>query len=116
MLLKHCLALKLHDITGNDISHLVCTHGHADHVGNNNLFLNAVHIVGHAVEQHDRFRSHDFSESPYSIGEDIDVLATPGHTAECVSVVVRNCVEGTVVIAGKLIKSNTKKYALKKTR
>ena len=39
--------LAKHGLSPADITHLVCTHGHPDHVGNNNLFVAAVqHVVG----------------------------------------------------------------------
>lgn len=78
-------------------------------MGNNNLFLNAQHIVGHDISFKDRFMFHDFSQNePFRLTEEIDVVATAGHTAKCVSVVVRNCAEGTVVIAGEWLRPNRK--------
>ena len=32
-----------------DVDFVVSTHGHSDHLGNNNLFLAAKHIVGQSV-------------------------------------------------------------------
>lgn len=82
----------------------MCTHGHSDHVGNNNLFLNAQQIVGHDISHQDRFKIHDSftNGKPFPLTDDLEVVATAGHTAKCVSVVVRNCSEGVVVIAGDL--------------
>ena len=37
---------------------------------------------------------------PYEINEDIEVVATPGHTATDVSVIVRNTANGIVAITG----------------
>ena len=39
---------------------------------------------------------------PYEIDDDVEVIATPGHTPECVSLVVRNSQLGTVVLSGKI--------------
>lgn len=39
---------------------------------------------------------------PFEIGEGIQVIATPGHTADDVSVVVQTKDLGTVVVAGNL--------------
>ena len=37
---------------------------------------------------------------PYEINEDIEVVATPGHTITDVSVIVRNTANGIVAITG----------------
>ena len=39
---------------------------------------------------------------PYEIDDDVEVIATPGHTPECVSLIVRNSQLGTVVLSGKI--------------
>ena len=39
---------------------------------------------------------------PYEIYDDVEVIATPGHTPECVSLIVRNSQLGTVVLSGKI--------------
>ena len=38
----------------------------------------------------------------YKIDDDVEVIATPGHTPECVSLIVRNSQLGTVVLSGKI--------------
>lgn len=43
-----------------DINFVVNTHGHSDHVGNNNLFLAAKHITGNSVSKGDRFEFPEF--------------------------------------------------------
>lgn len=91
-----------------EINFVVSTHGHSDHIGNNNLFLNAIHIVGTTVSDKHVYFIHDFSKGlfsilfqglstiknpfleSYKISDDIEVIATPGHTLTCVSVIVRN--------------------------
>ena len=54
--------LASHGLQPDNIDHVVCTHGHSDHVGNLNLFLNARHIVGFDVCQKDLYTDHPFSE------------------------------------------------------
>lgn len=95
--------LKKHEITPDKIEYVVCTHGHSDHVGNLNLFSNAVHIVSHDVCAGDLYLLHDFKQGiPYEIDEDVEVVSTPGHTGTDVSVIVRNTKQGTVAVTGDL--------------
>jgi glyoxylase-like metal-dependent hydrolase (beta-lactamase superfamily II) len=85
-----------------DIDHVVCTHGHSDHVGNIGLFPHATLIVSHDVSSGDLYTSHPFARGePYVIDDDVEVIATPGHTGQDVSVVVRTAA-GVHVIAGDL--------------
>lgn len=95
-------ALKTHSLRPDDISIVVSTHGHSDHVGNNNLFLNAKwHIVGQSIMHKDEFLIHE-PWTPFALTPDIKVIDTRGHTLSCVSVVVENSQYGTVVISGDL--------------
>ncbi len=94
-------SLRRHGLSPDDIHFVVGTHGHSDHVGNHNLFLKAVHIVGFCVSFGDRYELHPFDRGvPYKIAEGVEVIATPGHTADDVSVVVRTADQGVVVVAG----------------
>lgn len=55
-----CLGLKRHGLTCNDVDFLVCTHGHSDHIGNNNLFLKAKHVMGGAINFKDVYDINSF--------------------------------------------------------
>ena len=55
-------SLDVRNINPNDINYVVCTHGHSDHVGNNNLFLNAKHIVGYCISFKDKYFLHPFEK------------------------------------------------------
>lgn len=97
--------MEQHSLTPSDIHYVVCTHGHSDHVGNNNLFLDArQHIVGRTISRGDHFYLHDFDTEDFNVTDDgsVSVRATSGHTAECISVIVKDTIQGTVVIAGDL--------------
>lgn len=95
--------LKKHDLTPDKIEYVVCTHGHSDHVGNLNLFLNAIHIVCQELCAGDLYLGHDFRQGiPYEIDEDVEVVSTPGHTTSDVSVIVRNTSKGTIAVTGDL--------------
>lgn len=84
---------------------MISTHGHSDHIGNNNCFLQAKHIVGQSISFKDQYELYNFDE-PYVIEDGIEVLATKGHTLGCVSVIVRdgkcNENEGVIGIVGDL--------------
>jgi glyoxylase-like metal-dependent hydrolase (beta-lactamase superfamily II) len=95
-------ALELERLAPADIDHVVCTHGHSDHVGNIGLFAHATLIVSHDVSRGDLYMEHPFaSGEPYRIDDSVEVIATPGHTSQDVSVVVRTP-EGVHVVAGDL--------------
>jgi len=90
-------------LTPSKITHVVSSHCHPDHVGNNHLFLNAIHIVGFSVFQRDRFQFHPFETGePYTINETIKIIPTPGHTSSDISVVVNSSNLGKVVVAGDI--------------
>uniref|UniRef100_A0A182VGQ3 Metallo-beta-lactamase domain-containing protein 1 n=1 Tax=Anopheles merus TaxID=30066 RepID=A0A182VGQ3_ANOME len=53
--------LQEHQLHPDDIDYVVSTHGHSDHLGNNNLFLRAKrHIVGPNISHRNRYYVHDF--------------------------------------------------------
>jgi len=51
------LALSDRGIRISDITHVVCTHGNSDHVGNLNLFPDALLIVGYDISEGDTYYS-----------------------------------------------------------
>ena len=56
----HFAGLKSNGLTVDDIHYVVGTHGHSDHVGNNNLFKKSTHILGHDICDGDQYKLHDF--------------------------------------------------------
>lgn len=96
-------ALKQQDVSPPDINIVVGTHGHVDHIGNLNLFPNAKFIVGFDICKSNVYEDFDFNtHSEYFLTDTIYVLATPGHTCQDVSLVVKNSNQGTVVVGGDL--------------
>ena len=98
--------LQEHGLNPADVTHVVCTHGHVDHVGNLNLFTMATQMVSRdIVRDGDRYITHELTDdNPFSISKNITVIPTPGHTNKDVSVVVQDTAKGlgVVVIAGDL--------------
>lgn len=105
---KLIAALQDNGITPDEIDYVVCTHGHSDHIGNLNLFLNAKHIVGFDINYKDSYFDHDFKKGDaFIIFKDfVTVIPTPGHMHSDVSVVVKDAEGlGTVVVCGDLFES-----------
>lgn len=53
-------ALQDRNLKPEEIDYVVSTHGHSDHIGNNNLFANAKHIVGYCFSWKDQYFIHPF--------------------------------------------------------
>lgn len=97
--------LEKEGISPHEVDYLICTHGHSDHIGNNNLFQNAIHIVSYDISKQDYYSFHNFSSGqPYIIDEDLKIIPTPGHTSEDISVIVKTP-EGVVGIVGDLFEN-----------
>lgn len=66
ILKSNIVELKQHHIQPESIDYVISTHGHSDHIGNNNLFLNAKqHFVGTSVSHKNIFYQHDFDSKKY---------------------------------------------------
>ncbi|XP_076685731.1 metallo-beta-lactamase domain-containing protein 1 [Andrena cerasifolii] len=87
-------ALSKYNITPADIDCVVCTHSHADHIGNNNLFTNAIHIVGTSVHRGEIFFETNLKDEEYKVCPEVRVVATPGHTSDDVTVLVETVIQG----------------------
>ncbi|XP_072763161.1 metallo-beta-lactamase domain-containing protein 1 isoform X2 [Anoplolepis gracilipes] len=87
-------ALAEHDIEPENIDYVVCTHSHTDHIGNNNLFTNAIHIVGLVVQQGTIFFEDPRIPNGYELCSGVKVIATPGHTVEDITVLVETTRDG----------------------
>jgi len=93
--------LKEVGIKPADVDCVVNSHGHSDHIGNNNLFPKATFLLGTDVSRGDEYTVHDFHTGAFHIGPGISVIATPGHTDHDLSVVVETS-KGAIVIVGDL--------------
>lgn len=92
-------SLQKHGLKPKDIDVVVLTHSDVDHIGNMNLFPDAVFIGGSDVIQGDLFR--EFFKEKYVIDENISVVHTPGHDNRSISVLVR-IDKGIVACTGDL--------------
>uniref|UniRef100_A0A914M051 Metallo-beta-lactamase domain-containing protein 1 n=1 Tax=Meloidogyne incognita TaxID=6306 RepID=A0A914M051_MELIC len=69
---------------------VVTTHGHADHSGNTNIFSDAIHYQGSIVHHRMKFNfSSLFENRTFSLTKNINLIKTPGHTQEDISIVVK---------------------------
>ncbi|XP_048373792.1 metallo-beta-lactamase domain-containing protein 1 [Sphaerodactylus townsendi] len=92
-------------VSPGDIRHVVCTHGHSDHVGNLNLFPGADLIVGTDLSRPDGlYLPNGLRQGlphPLHAGH-LEVLPTPGHAGHDVSLMVWGTSMGHVLVAGDL--------------
>lgn len=84
MVVKNLLKNK---ITPKDITILIFTHMHADHIGNANIFQNA-QIYVHSIDKLFNSAIH-IKDFPYKIEKDIEIIDTPGHTWDSISVIFK---------------------------
>ncbi|XP_075970968.1 metallo-beta-lactamase domain-containing protein 1 [Anticarsia gemmatalis] len=100
---KILTALEKHDVRPENINYVVSTHGHSDHIGNNNLFRMAKHIVGFSISFQDQYFMHPFDKGEeFGINSSVKVIPTPGHTLSDVTVLVKTKENGIVALTGDL--------------
>ncbi|CAH0695099.1 unnamed protein product [Spodoptera exigua] len=100
---KILTALAKNNVNPENINYVICTHGHSDHIGNNNLFLFAKHIVGFSVSYNDEYHMHPFDKGEeLRIDDNVRVIPTPGHTLSDVTVLVKAVGGATIAIVGDL--------------
>ncbi len=92
-------ALDAEGLAPEAIHTVVCTHGHADHIGNNNLFPGAFIVVSQNATKGDLFLAHDWNDGPLVLDDDVYIELAPGHTLKH-NVVWAETDEGLVAIAG----------------
>ncbi len=83
-----------------DIDMVVNTHGHGDHAGASFLFPRALVIADSSVQQDEEYVLYK-QKRPLWLTEGVWVMATPGHTSEDISVLVKTR-RGLVAIVGDL--------------
>ncbi|MHC1590786.1 MAG: MBL fold metallo-hydrolase [Candidatus Helarchaeales archaeon] len=93
------MALKCHGLHPDDINILINTHDHKDHVGNNDLFEKATIYVHHKCRRPTNCTKID--SFPFKIEENIEIIDTPGHSWDSISILVKR--DKNFVIAGDTI-------------
>ena len=80
-------ALQAQNLTPKNITTIVNTHCHRDHVGNNDLFPQAQIYAHQACMQKRKFIK--ISSFPYSLTREIEIWETPGHSWDSITVMVK---------------------------
>lgn len=96
-------ALAGQGVAPGDVTLVVGTHGHSDHIGNLGLFPGAALLVSHDFcLPGGRYLPHGLGEErPLRLGPGLEVWATPGHGGQRdVSVLVAGTALGTVMVVG----------------
>jgi len=99
-------ALAADRVDASEVAFVVLTHGHLDHIGNNNLFPNATFVLESDIGRDGEYWLHDFDRAPFLIettdgGPPVEIIVTRGHTDHDVSVLVQTTA-GTVAVVGDL--------------
>ncbi len=94
---KLIAALKKEKLKPQDIDIIIITHPHADHIGNNYFFPNALF-----VDSLGEFRGDEFllAKPERNLTKNVRITATPGHALEDISVIVKNTEKGTIAVIG----------------
>lgn len=90
--------LKKHGVAPNQVDFVICTHGDADHIGNNNLFPTAKLIVGFDIYDGDIAT---FFQKNYKVDNFVTATEMTGHDDRSIGILVETN-DGLVVICGDL--------------
>ncbi|NAS12944.1 MBL fold metallo-hydrolase [Poritiphilus flavus] len=93
-------ALSDEGLNTSDIDYVFLSHRHPDHVLLAGIFESARYITFDANLMYDRDLMLEFDR--HVLGDDIEIVHTPGHVAEHLSLIV-NTPQGKVAVAGDVI-------------
>ena len=96
---KIITALRKIKVRPEEITTVVNTHSHSDHVDSNFIFRNARFVDGEGMYKDDEFNLGDIDN--FSLTKNIKIIKTPGHTLHDCSALVKTK-EGIVAVAGDL--------------
>ena len=93
-------AIKLEGISTGDIDYVFLSHQHPDHILLAGIFEKAKHITFDSNLLYDQDNLAEFD--PHMLGPEIEIIQTPGHVLEHISLLV-DTTEGKTAIAGDAI-------------
>ncbi len=93
-------ALAKEGLSTADIDYVFLSHRHPDHILLAGIFENAKFITFDANLMYDKDVLLEFDK--YTLGKDIEIIETPGHVEEHLSLIV-NTSKGKIAIAGDVI-------------
>jgi len=96
---KIITALRKIKVRPEEITTVINTHSHSDHVGSNFIFRNARFVDGEGMYKDDEFNLGDIDN--FSLTKNIKIIKTPWHTLHDCSALVKTK-EGIVAVAGDL--------------
>lgn len=111
-------ALKSENLTPADIDYVILSHNHTDHLENLCLFNKATSLNSYEIKKGDNYQLSTklFITGQKKLTKHVKILATPGHTAECISVLVETK-DGVIAITGDLfVKKQEEKGLLIQSR
>jgi glyoxylase-like metal-dependent hydrolase (beta-lactamase superfamily II) len=97
---KLLAVLQRENLKTGDIDYVLISHAHPDHSLLAGIFENAKSITWDSKLQYDSDSLTEYA--PHTLGPDIEILQTPGHMLEHISLLVTT-IEGKVAIAGDTI-------------
>lgn len=92
-------ALAKNNLAPEDITIVINTHPHPDHIGCNFLFKNVERITSEDIQNGDQFTL--LEDEEIILSPSVKLIRTPGHTAYDCSVLVETA-EGKVAVVGDL--------------
>ncbi|KAI6191011.1 Beta-lactamase domain containing protein [Aphelenchoides bicaudatus] len=88
------------DIAPPNVDYVITTHGHPDHAGNTNDFPDAIHFQGNMLHHRTKFNFSDlFEKDVHQLTPNVQLIKTPGHTPDDITIGGSVAVCGDVFVA-----------------
>ena len=92
-------ALDARDISLEDVDTIINTHFHTDHIGNNEIFINARVYAHHSCDRGSNLIK--IRKFPFFLTPNVEIIETPGHSWDSITVLVK--LDKTYAITGDSI-------------